>query len=133
MDLILNHLLSIIVFSPLLGVLGLLLIPKSYQSVQKWFALIISFIPLVLSIVLFQSFDRGTSDIQFREIFSWIPSFNVEYFLGIDGLSLPMVLLTSILCVLCIIASWKIETGLKGYLSLFLLLETGMLGVFVAL
>ena len=63
----------------------------------------------------------------------WISLFNVNYFLAVDGLSLPLILLTTLLSVLCLVYSWTIETGTKGYYVLFLLLETGLLGVFCAL
>src|SRR5882672_9311989 len=64
---------------------------------------------------------------------SWIKRFNIEYYLGVDGISLPLTLLTTVLSFLAIIASWKIERYVKGYLALFLLLETGMVGTFLAL
>ncbi|MBU0518801.1 NADH-quinone oxidoreductase subunit M, partial [bacterium] len=70
---------------------------------------------------------------QFVEHTSWIPAFNIEYFVGVDGLSFPMVLLTALLCFLCIPASFGIKSGVKGYMALFLLLETGMMGAFVSL
>src|SRR5262249_22253830 len=63
----------------------------------------------------------------------WIPSFNVHYKVGIDGLSLPLVLLTTFICVLSCIASWNIEKMTKGYMALFLFLEAGIIGVFVSL
>src|SRR5207249_7468072 len=63
----------------------------------------------------------------------WIDAFDIEYFVGVDGISLTMVVLTALLCFLCMIASFGIEKGVKGYYALFLLLETGMLGVFCAL
>ena len=64
---------------------------------------------------------------------NWIPAYGIGYFVGVDGLSFPMVLLTALLCFLCIIASWGIKTAVKGYMALFLLLETGMMGAFVSL
>ncbi|MBI4601487.1 MAG: NADH-quinone oxidoreductase subunit M, partial [Planctomycetes bacterium] len=63
----------------------------------------------------------------------WIPDFKINYFMGVDGLSLPLVWLTALLCVLCFVYSWTIDTGTKGYYVLFLLLETGLIGVFCAL
>src|SRR5438132_5741659 len=65
--------------------------------------------------------------------YDWIKRFNIEYFLGVDGISLPLVLMTTALCFLAMIASWKIEKFVKGYCALFLVLETGMLGTFLAL
>jgi NADH-quinone oxidoreductase subunit M len=89
--------------------------------------------PLLLAIWLFVNFDRTTPGFQFQQQMAWIPSFNIQYLVGVDGISITMVLLTALLCFLCIFASWGIDKGLKGYFSLFLLLDTGMMGVFVAL
>ena len=132
-NLIHEHLLTLITFIPLVGATLVLALPSSQKQAIKVSALISTLIPLILSVLLYQSFNLTTSDMQFAEHFSWIPSFNIYYYLGIDGLSLPMVLLTCLLCTLCIVASWNIKEGLKGYMSLFLLLETGMLGVFLSL
>src|SRR3989344_4019497 len=130
---ILEHMLTLITFIPLMGAILVLALPSSQKYAIKVSTLVATLIPLILSVLLYQSFNITTSDMQFVEQFSWIPSFNIYYYLGIDGLSLPMVLLTCLLSTLCIVASWNIENGLKGYMSLFLLLETGMLGVFLAL
>jgi NADH-quinone oxidoreductase subunit M len=73
------------------------------------------------------------SQFQFAEHAQWIKAYNIDYFIGVDGLSFPMVWLTTLLSFLCIFASWNIDKAHKGYFSLFLLLETGMVGVFVAL
>ncbi|MBI2608779.1 MAG: NADH-quinone oxidoreductase subunit M [Deltaproteobacteria bacterium] len=128
-----QHTLSLITFIPIIGILLVLSIPKTKETVLKYTALAFATTPFVLSLYVYQYFDLTSSKMQFVEQLNWIPSFNIEYFLGIDGLSLPMILLTGLLSALCIIASWNIKKGLKGYLALFLLLETGMLGVFCAL
>ena len=128
-----NHLLSLMTFLPLLGAVAILFIPKREAGAVKAVAAAAAFLPLVLGVKLFCSFDRGMAGMQFVERHAWIPSFHVEYYFGVDGLSVPMVLLTALLSFLCIIASWKIETGVKGYFGLFLLLETGMMGAFCAL
>src|SRR3989338_4844168 len=133
MDWINSHLLTLITFIPLVGVFLIVLIPKGQDGLMKWVALITTFISLFLCIPLYQGFDMTTSRIQFTELHAWIPFFNINYYFGIDGLSLPMVLLTCILCVVCIVASWRIQKGIKGYMSLFLMLQTGMLGVFCSL
>ncbi|MFQ5771292.1 MAG: NuoM family protein, partial [bacterium] len=88
---------------------------------------------LLIAVWIFMNFDRGTTMMQFVEQYKWIPSFNIEYFMGIDGLSVPMVLLTAFLSFICIFASWGINKGVKGYFAMFLLLDTGMMGVFCAL
>ncbi len=127
------------VFLPLIGAMLIVLLPKSSEQSFKWIACITTLLPLILAYKIFVLFNRDVAGLsinqgfQFVEKFSWIPAFNIEYFLGIDGLSILMLLLTALLCPLCILASWNINKGLKGYFSLFLLLETGMMGVFCSL
>ena len=77
--------------------------------------------------------SKQTQHMRFTEFTPWIPLFNVNYFLGVDGLSLPLVWLTALLTLLCLVYSWSIDKGTKGYYVLFLLLETGLIGVFCAL
>ncbi len=128
-----DHILSLMTFLPFLGAVAILFIPRRESGAIKAVAAAAAFLPLLLAVKMFCAYNRGTHELQFVERYSWIPSFHVEYFLGIDGLSVPMVLLTALLSFICIIASWKIETGVKGYFGLFLLLETGMMGVFCAM
>jgi len=78
-------------------------------------------------------YDLGRQGMQNRVTCAWIPQFHINYSLGVDGISLPLVLLTSFLCVLAMWASWPITKSVRAYCILFLLLETGMLGVFMAL
>ena len=130
---ILEHLLTWIVFVPLIGIIAVVALPKENHKAIRWSAVVATVIPLLLSLVLYTAFDRDEAGMQFKEQISWIPTFNIHYYLGIDGLSIPMILLTTLLSFLCVFASWNINRGLKGYFSMFLLLETGMLGVFCAL
>ena len=83
--------------------------------------------------MLWNSFDSQNGSIQFYERAEWIPSFNITYILGVDGLSLPMVLLMALIGFIGIFVSWNIDKAVKGYFSLFLLLNTGVMGVFLAL
>lgn len=134
-----EHILSILTFIPIVGALIILFIPGKSKKAIRYTALVTTFIQLLFAIELFSGYDRsaiGVNDqvsFQFVEQFDWIKSFNIQYFLGIDGISMPMVLLTALLCFLCIPASFGIEKGVKGYFALFLLLDTGMMGVFCAL
>lgn len=128
-----NHLLSWILFVPVIGMIVVLLLPREKIGAIRWTSAFFTFISFVLSIVLLAKFDTSQSGFQFVEKAKWIPAFNVEYYIGVDGLSIPMVFLTTLLSFLCIFASWSIDRGEKAYFALFLLLETGMLGVFVAL
>jgi NADH-quinone oxidoreductase subunit M len=139
--------LSWITFLPVLGMLAVLLLPKDGRAAIRWTALGITIVQLVLAVVIVMKFDRGLAGIntqagmQFVERATWIdvPSVgwfgrvHIEYLLGIDGISVVMVLLTAIISVIATISSWTIEKSLKGYFALLLLLNTGMMGVFVAL
>jgi len=132
-------LLSAMAFFPLLGIPVILLLPQSKASYAKWLGLVFTLPSLALGVVLYGSYNRELAGVfdpasfQFIERVPWIKTFNIEYFVGIDGLSVMMVLLTVLLCTLCMVASFSIKQSPKGYFSLFLLLETGMLGVFISL
>ena len=128
-----DHILSWMTFFPVIGAAAILFLPSERKETIKTVAAAASAVPLVLAVQLFLNFDRTTAGLQFVEHYTWIKSFNIEYFMAIDGLSIPMVLLTAFLSFLCIIASWRIEKAIKGYFALFLLLETGMMGVFCAM
>ncbi|MBI9071670.1 MAG: NADH-quinone oxidoreductase subunit M [Melioribacteraceae bacterium] len=139
--------LSLITFLPIVGMLIILFLPKEQQQAIRLTTLLITFIQIVLSVIMLMNFDYKASGIfdnstfQFVEKFrwieipgiSWLGTVKVDYFLGIDGLSMPMVLLTSIVTFIATLSSWNITKAVKGYFSLFLLLNTGMMGVFVAL
>jgi NADH-quinone oxidoreductase subunit M len=125
-------LLSVITFLPLVGGLVLLLLPG--ERLQKWWALVISLATFAVSCLLWVGWRNGEAGMQFVERAAWVPQFNIQYLLGVDGLSLFLVLLTTLLTVLVIIFSWEgISQRLRSYLFLMLLLEAGMIGVFVAL
>ena len=129
-----SHILSIMLFTPIVGAVVVLCLPKDKPTLLKWVALAISFIPLVLAGVLWFSYDR-TSDVQFqfKELADWIPAIGVRYHLAVDGISLPMVCLTTILTTLSLFYSFIIKERPKEFFAFFLLLETAMLGVFMAL
>jgi NADH-quinone oxidoreductase subunit M len=125
-------LLSIIIFLPLLGGLILLVLPG--ERLQKWWALLVSLATFAISCLLFVWWRAGEAGMQFVERLPWAPQFNIQYLVGVDGLSLFLVLLTTFLTVLVLLFSWEgIEKRLRSYLFLMLLLESGMIGVFVAL
>ena len=128
-----EHILSWMTFFPVIGAAVIAFIPSERKEVIKTVAAAAAAVPLILAVQLFMNFDRGTTAFQFVEHYTWIKSFNIEYFMGIDGLSVPMVLLTALLSFLCVIASWNIAKATKGYFALFLILEAGMFGVFMAL
>ena len=119
--------LTLLTFIPVLGAVVILLLPgKSVDAIRR-VALAATGLCLLLAVWLFQDFDRSVPDMQYEVQLPWIESFNIQYYMGIDGLSVSMVLLTALLGFLCVPASWNIQRGAKGYFALFLLLETGML------
>jgi NADH-quinone oxidoreductase subunit M len=128
-----DHTLTWTVFSPLLGVPIILLLPSAQAKLMKTVALVATLIPLFMGWKIYMTFDRTTAGLQFVEHYAWIRSFNIEYFMGIDGISVPMVLLTALLGPICILASWNIDRAVRGYFSLFILLQVGMMGVFCSL
>ncbi|HSB16986.1 MAG TPA: NADH-quinone oxidoreductase subunit M [Bryobacteraceae bacterium] len=128
-----DHILSIVLFTPLVGFFVLLFIPSSKPQAVKLWANIASFAGFAVCLPLVFQFDR-TKDFQFVEKADWIPSIGASYHLGIDGYSLLLVVLTGLLGFLSIMSSWKvIEERLKEYYAYFLILQVGMLGVFMSL
>ena len=124
--------LSLIIFLPLVGGIIILFTSKTNETLLKGVALGASLASFVLSLFMTALFKIG-GGFQFLELGNWIPSLGIHYHLGVDGLSLPLIVLTALLSLLSVAYSWRIELRLKEYLFLFLLLETGMLGVFAAL
>jgi NADH-quinone oxidoreductase subunit M len=132
-------LLSLIVFGPALGALVIALIPGQNKDAIRWGTLGITLAVLGLCIYTFfapQSpahFDVARSSMQSAFNVPWIPTFDIDYLMGVDGISFPLVMLTAVITALSMGASWPIQKHLKAYCILFLLLLTGMLGVFMAL
>src|SRR2546428_51625 len=124
--------LSLIIFLPLVGGIIILFTSKANETLLKGIALGASLSSFVLSLFMTALFKVGSGFLSV-ELGNWIPSLGIHYHLGVDGLSLPLIVLTALLSLLSVAYSWRIELRLKEYLFLFLLLETGMLGVFAAL
>ncbi|MFA6425236.1 MAG: NADH-quinone oxidoreductase subunit M [Phycisphaerae bacterium] len=122
-----------IVFLPLAGGLLILFTPKKNVGLIKTIATAATGAALILSVVLLFNFDYAKSSIQFEECLRWIPSINISYHLGVDGISIGLVFLTTLLSFLACIGSYDIDIRQKEYFFLYLLLSTGMLGTFVAL
>ncbi|GJQ19688.1 MAG: oxidoreductase [Bacteroidia bacterium] len=136
-----------ITFLPIIGMVAVLTVPKGKEGPLKWVPAGVTFLQVVLAIVIYFSFNQGMAGInslegmQFVEKATWIDvpatswfgRIQIEYFLGVDGLSVSMVLLTALISFIAVFASWNIEKSLKGYMAMLLLLDTGMMGVFVAL
>jgi NADH-quinone oxidoreductase subunit M len=128
-----DHILSIVLFWPLAALLVLVLIPATNPRAVKLWANIAALFGFVISLPLVINFDT-TKDYQFVETANWIPSIGASYHLGIDGLSLLLVMLTTLLGFISILCSWNaIQERLKEYYAFFFVLQTGMLGVFMSL
>jgi NADH-quinone oxidoreductase subunit M len=126
--------LSLLIFFPILGAIVLLFINKENGRALRWVTLVFALVEFIFSLPLFFNFDSKTTAMQFIEDYWWVQSYGMSYKLGIDGISLLLVLLTTFLTVLCILCSWKAITfRIKEYMISFLFLETGMIGALVAL
>ncbi|MDO8461451.1 MAG: hypothetical protein Q7S98_01180, partial [Deltaproteobacteria bacterium] len=101
------HVLSLMTFFPVLGALLIPLLPKDKPNWARWTALVATLPPLFLAAKLFYLFDRTQAAFQFVEgPYSWVSTFNIQYYMGVDGISISMVLLTALISTICIIASW---------------------------
>jgi len=139
--------LSLLTFLPIVGMIFILSLPKGQEKTIKWITLIITGIQVVIAIVILFLFNFSMAGIndpssfqlveKFRWIeitgLAWVGTIKIDYFLGIDGISVVLVLLTTIVTFIATFASWNISISIKGYFALFLLLDTAMLGVFVSL
>jgi len=132
MGFITNHLLTLILFFPILAAIVVLCLPKDNLKAIRWTAFGASLIPFLLTILLWTQFKSGQPGYQFQEQYTWYAALHSTFHVGVDGLSLTMVLLTTLLSPLALLASFNITDRLKAYMMLFLFLETGMLGVFMA-
>jgi NADH-quinone oxidoreductase subunit M len=129
-----SHYLSIILFTPAIGALLILLLNKQNENAIKWVANISAIAGFVVSVPLWFWFDPQAADFQFVERAQWIPSVGAEYFLGVDGLSTLLILLTTMMGFIAVLSSWAaITERVKEYYIFLLLLQTGMLGAFMAL
>jgi NADH-quinone oxidoreductase subunit M len=133
MDFLNTHLLSAVLFIPALAALVLLFLPSGKLGLLRWYTLLVSVVPLIFTIILWVRFRVDATGFQFQEQYSWYSAIGSTLHLGVDGLSLTMVLLTTLLTPLAILASFSVTDRVKPYMMLFLFLETGMLGVFMAL
>ncbi|MCF6093236.1 NADH-quinone oxidoreductase subunit M [Microaerobacter geothermalis] len=140
-----NNLLTILTFSPVLGILILLLVPRDKAGVIKWVGILSTLLPLAIALFLYGNFDFTTDEMQFQENYSWIsipfgtspagqPVFlSLDYQLGLDGLSLALVILSTLISTMAAVAAMSITKRWKEFFILFLINEIGMLGVFLSL
>jgi NADH-quinone oxidoreductase subunit M len=130
--------LSVVTFTPLVGALFILLVVRGSEEEvarnSRWAALWVSLFTFFESLYLWINFDRASPDFQFVELVPWIPTYNISYHMGVDGISLFFVLLSTFLTPLCVLASWEaIKVRVREYMISFLVLETFMVGMFCAL
>src|SRR5512143_3644826 len=123
MEFLLNNILTLILFTPVLAAIILFLLPDEQDDLMRWTAFVLSFIPLILTLVLWFKFDPNQPGFQFEQKVLWYSALNSSYHVGVDGISLAMVLLTTLLTPLAILASFTIRDRVKAYMVLFFLLE----------
>ncbi len=127
-------LLSLLIWLPVLGGVAVLAAGRDNADRARWSALAVAGVVFVLSLVLWFGFERGVADMQFVERLAWIETFRIEYFLGVDGISMPLVVLTAFATLLVVIAAWDVVKYKPAqYLAAFLMMEGIMIGVFSAL
>jgi NADH-quinone oxidoreductase subunit M len=133
------QLLSFVVFFPAIGALALAFFPREKHDAMRWWSLAVTVITFLVTVwIAWPGGRTGQFDIEIASMqnafsLEWIRPFNIYYFMGLDGISFPLVLLTTFICVLAMGASWNITKHVKAYCILYLLLEMGMLGVFMSL
>jgi len=132
MAILMDHLISWMIAIPILGI-GILAFFRDEESIRR-IALGVTMANVLLSLILCTSFDLSLQGMQFVERVQWMPTFNIQYAVGVDGISILMVMLTVLLCPLCVLCSWtSIKTRVRAFLSLILLVEGAMIVVFTAL
>ncbi|MFO7663284.1 MAG: NADH-quinone oxidoreductase subunit M [Chloroflexota bacterium] len=133
MDVILNNILIITIFFPVVASLVIFVLPDDAKLTIRRLALAFSIVPLILVLIMWFNYDRVDAGMQYVTIARWFPSIGSSFHIGVDGISLSMMLLTVILTPLAILASFEIEENVRTYMFLFLLMETAMLGLFGSL
>ena len=128
-----NGILNWILWLPIIGMLGVILTPKEQTKTIRFVTLATTTITLLLSVVLYLNFDTTTAGMQFVVKVPWIEQFHINYFLGIDGITMPMTFLNALLFFICTLSSWTVEKNVKAYFALLLMLQSTVFGVFFAL
>ena len=124
--------LTVTTFLPLAGSFVILLLRR--EAIVKWFALATTILTFVVSLPIYKHFDKETYKMQFAEIYPWIPTWNIHYKVGVDGISVLFIMLVAILSILCVTVSWKaIQTKTKEFFISLLIMETAMIGIFISL
>jgi len=125
--------LTVVTFAPLAGAVVLIAVPRSARNALRWWTLLVTLATFGLSLGMLGQFRTGFAGYQLVEQVSWIPALGVKYVMGVDGISIFMVLLTTFLTPIAVLASWNVEREPRAYFAAFLLLETATIGAFLAL
>jgi NADH-quinone oxidoreductase subunit M len=126
--------LTAVIFLPIVGAIAIILLNRASVSTIKWSALLFSLLTFALSIPLFTNFDKTTHEMQFTEHHEWITSWNINYALGVDGISVLFILLSTLVTILCVTVSWNsIKDLVKEFYASLLIIEGAMIGVFCSL
>ncbi len=132
-----NHfpILSVLIWLPVLGAMAVLLFASDARvHYARMIALLVSLVSLVLCVMMWAHFDTSTAMMQFRETVAWIPSYKINYDVGVDGISMPLVVLTCFTTLVVVLASWTmVHEKVAQYLAAFLVMQAAVIGVFVAL
>ena len=130
----LEHILSLQIFLPLVGVALILALPGLSDGAARWIALLTSTVVFGVSVIMMMNYESGAAGFQFVEKTEWFPALGINYHLGIDGISVYLVLLSTFLTPICLLSAWhSIEKRVKEFMVAFLVLETFMIGTFCAL
>ena len=125
--------LSLILIACVIGLILVLLLPEDQKSVIKWVSAASGFFTLLLSIYVFAAYDQTLGGFQFVEQIEWIPALGITYLNGVDGFSVPLLLLTGLVYFTGVLTMWELETRVKEFFALFIMLVTGVFGMFMAL
>lgn len=125
-------LLSLTLFLPIIGAIFIMAMPKDQEKAIKYIASVSTFISLVLSLIVFIMYDRSAGGMQFIESIPWVADLGVSYALGVDGISMPLLLLTNLIGFSAVYASWNMKERVKEFFALLLILISGVMGTFVS-
>lgn len=126
--------LSTLIFLPVVGAALILLITRANEKLARWVALLFSVATFLISVPLFTNFNKATHEMQFVERNAWIPAWNINYYLGLDGISILFVLLSTLVTILCVLISWNsVKMKSKEFFISILIVEAAMIGVFCSL
>lgn len=123
--------LSLTLFIPVMGAIFIMCLPKDQDRAIKYVAAVTTFLSLLLSLIIFGAYDRAAGGMQFIENIPWVADLGVSYALGVDGISLPLLLLTNLIGFSAVYASWKIKDRAREFFALLLILITGVMGTFI--